>query len=191
MISNKKLDALLKKHRLTLVLSSDDDSLTRRQGWYDNLGPYSPLEINGSFWFNIHWKERTVVAGAAALHEGMLVHELMHAAYPQSPSDTWRESHTGMYAAERLLAKEMGMLEAWNDYFLDTPIDDVDTGGQVLWKWLSPRDRRRNMEAWEELVLEEGLVVDGKLLLVEAPGQTLQPQIPRGLHFKTAGPVQG
>lgn len=184
MISNKRLDRVLKKYQLTLVVCTEDERTTHLRDWYEGLGAYCPLWTSFRVWSNVHWMERTVVVGEGMRHEGQLIHELMHAAYPLAPDENWRESHHWMYAAERLLAKELGCLDEWVDYFRDTPIDDIDNNQQRLWKYMDARSQRMHRTFWKERLEEEGLRPEGKLRLPVWPGQAPDPRIPRGLHLK-------
>ena len=191
MVSNKALDRLLKQYDLTLVVYDGGRYESLYEPWSSGLQDFAQIDVAGA-WSNVCWFERTVIVGKRTLGHGLLVHELMHAAFPQGPREDWRESCTWMYAAERVLAGQLRMVGAWEDYFEDTPVESW-TGGQTLWKYLKRKEQREHMDTWWELLMDEGIYRDKKLVLPVWSDQspTPPPLLSRGLHLLAADRNRG
>lgn len=180
MVSNKTLDRLLKQHNLTLAVYGGGMHESQYESWSSGFQDFAQIEVEGARSY-VCWFERTVIVGRRTLDHGLLVHELMHAAFPEGPRDNWRESCTWMYAAERVLAGHLQMVGAWEDYFEDTPIDGM-YGSQTFWKHLTRKEQREHMDTWWGFMMDEGIYRDKKLVLSVWPDQTTTPPLSRGLH---------
>lgn len=198
MISNKDLDAWLKKHRLSLVLADARcvARLEERHPSLKYLGSGEESYGEGS-WSSVFWQDRTVVACRTLLGRPHLIHELAHAVTEQTPR--WIEEYDSwMYAAERRIARQWGVLDAWVAAFGWSTVPEFRLPGQPgrdlfkhqkteLFTHLSSNERRARMRGWEKMLKEANILRGQELIFPKWPKQTRESwvPVPRGMHWAT------
>lgn len=132
----------------------------------DELGLHDKHGSNASYCLtscHVLWSTRTLLS-SEPIDEGFMVHEIMHALYPEPPLGMDPESLTWMYAAEHYLARRWGILDDWLSYQDDTPIDIVEGYGQIQWRYMSYTQRKDAMNYWRYRLRDEGLMKHNHLM---------------------------
>lgn len=179
MLNDKKVDLFLKKNNLAVVLCSEwDVTEFARENANAAVKFNSAWGVGTSF---AKWETRTVFMEPSLFNTAYLPHELAHVVFEEPPEDMGSESYSWFHAAERNLARRLGLADAWDDFFNYVPIDDRDSGHQYPASHNMPRGKlRKYWRTWMAELREAGMI-RGSWLNLRLHGGQRDPELGLGL----------